>query len=382
MNRLLVYATVGAALVATNAAAKQGLGKARNLQHPALQEVASFDHQVTGVTVARDGRIFVNFPRWTEDAPVSVAELKPDGTLIPFPNNEWNAWRNARRDQITPHDHWVCVQSVVADHKGDLWVLDPGAPAQSLIVAGAPKLVKIDLGTDKVVQTIAFDEAAAPQGSYLNDVRFSPDDKVAYITDSGAKGALLVVDIASGKTRRLLSGDPSTQPEKDVQVKTDGKVLRRTDGRGVEFSADGIALSNDGRCLYWQAIKGKTLYRIDTAVLRDAGLDARALAGKVEKVGENGPADGLLIGRDDVMYISAVEDNAIKVRRNGRVSVLFQDSRLRWPDTFAQGADGMIYITSSRIMDMCWFKPGNKAQLPTKLYRFDPAGFTGDTNMH
>ncbi|HUD33267.1 MAG TPA: hypothetical protein VMR43_09665, partial [Variovorax sp.] len=28
-----------------------------------LQTVARFDHQVTGVTVSRDGRVFVNFPR-------------------------------------------------------------------------------------------------------------------------------------------------------------------------------------------------------------------------------------------------------------------------------------------------------------------------------
>lgn len=105
MNRPLVYATVGAALVATNAAAKQGLGTARNLQHPALQEVVSFDHQVAGLTVARDDQIFVNFSRWTEDVPVSVAELKPDGTLISYPDNEWNAWRNAKRDQLGTQDH-------------------------------------------------------------------------------------------------------------------------------------------------------------------------------------------------------------------------------------------------------------------------------------
>src|ERR1700738_2546694 len=59
-----------------------------------LQAVASFDHQVTGVTVAPDGRIFVNFPRWSEDTPVSVAELMPDGSTKPYPNEEWNAWRN------------------------------------------------------------------------------------------------------------------------------------------------------------------------------------------------------------------------------------------------------------------------------------------------
>ena len=51
-----------------------------------LQLVASFEHQVTGVAVAPDGRIFVNFPRWTEDAPVSVAEVTGDGQVRPYPN--------------------------------------------------------------------------------------------------------------------------------------------------------------------------------------------------------------------------------------------------------------------------------------------------------
>src|SRR3954452_3250780 len=54
-----------------------------------LQPVATFDHQVTGVTVSTDGRIFVNFPRWSEDTPVSVAELMPDGSSRPYPNDEW-----------------------------------------------------------------------------------------------------------------------------------------------------------------------------------------------------------------------------------------------------------------------------------------------------
>src|SRR4051794_7640628 len=55
-----------------------------------LQVVAAFDHQVTGVTVAPDGRIFVNFPRWNEDTPVSVAEVMPDGSTKPYPDAEWN----------------------------------------------------------------------------------------------------------------------------------------------------------------------------------------------------------------------------------------------------------------------------------------------------
>ena len=126
-----------------------------------IELVADFGHQVTGISVSETGRIFVNFPRWTEDTEASVAELT-GGQLKPYPDEAWNAWRNARKDEVTPNDHWVCVQSVVADGRGSLWVLDPAAPAQAHVVDKGPKLVKIDLASDKVAQVIAFDEAAAP----------------------------------------------------------------------------------------------------------------------------------------------------------------------------------------------------------------------------
>jgi sugar lactone lactonase YvrE len=339
-----------------------------------IELVAEFGHQVTGVSVSETGRIFVNFPRWTEDSAVSVAELK-DGDVKPYPDEEWNAWRNAKKDEITPNDHWVCVQSVVADQRGSLWVLDPAAPAQAHVVSKGPKLVRIDLASDKAAQTIAFDEDAAPQGSYLNDVRFSQDGKYAFITDSGVRGALLVVDIAAGKSVRVLDGHPSTQMKKGLIVTADGKELRRPDGRGVEFSADGIELSKDGDYLYWQAIKGDELYRIPTAALIGAGLKGEDVSGQVEQYGINGVNDGLLISRGtDDMYLSSVQDNAIKVRRlsdgpQAEAKVVVQDERLRWPDTFSQGPDGTIYVTTSHIQDSAFFKPDAAPALPTQLWK-------------
>jgi sugar lactone lactonase YvrE len=333
-----------------------------------LQLVASFDHQVTGVTVAPDGRTFVNFPRWTEDAPLSVAELGQSGDLRPYPDAEWNTWRNARRDEVSPSDHWVCVQSVVADKRGNLWVIDPGAPAQSLIVPGAPKLVRIDLASNRVARIYAFDETVAPQGSYLNDVRISPDGRTAYITDSGVRGAIVVVDIESGNARRLLDGDPSTQADKSVTVTADGKPLQQTDGRRVSFSADGIALTPDGRYLYWQAVKGKTLYRIATDALQNAQLGAEQVASRVEAVGIDGPADGLWIDQRGRLYVSSVEHHAVRVRNGDRLTTLVRDRQLVWPDTFSEGPDGTIYVTDSRIPDMSWFQPQNPAALPTRLY--------------
>ncbi|SDV47297.1 L-dopachrome tautomerase-related protein [Chitinasiproducens palmae] len=334
---------------------------------PRLRQIATFDHQVTGVTVASDGRIFVNFPRWTEDAPISVAELTADGDTRPYPDGEWNRWRNAKRDQIDPGNHWVCVQSVVADRQGRLWVLDPGAPAQAFVVPGAPKLVCIDLASDSVQGVHAFGLDIAPQGSYLNDVRISPDGKTAYITDSGTQGAIVVIDLDSGRAKRLLDGHPSTQADKTVTVHADGKPLRRPDGRGVEFSADGIALSPDGAYLYWQAVKGKTLYRVSTAALRDAQPDHARLGEAVETVGENGPADGLHFDASGLLYISSVETHEVKVRDANGVRVLLHEPGLRWPDTFSEGPDGTIYLTDSRIPDMNWFKPGNPDALATRL---------------
>jgi sugar lactone lactonase YvrE len=265
-------------------------------------------------------------------------------------------------------------------------VLDPAAPAMAAVVPEGPKLVEIDLKTNQVARTIAFDPEVAPQGSYLNDVRFSPDGKTAYITDSGASGALVVVDLASGKARRLLDGDPTTQPDKSVTVTYEGRPLRRPDGRGVEFAADGIALSTDGKTLYWQAIKGKTLYAIPTDALTGwmtsavvpATLADRSLASRIETVGENGPADGLIISRHDGrMYVTSPQDDSIKARdlsaKGAALTTVVQDSRLRWPDTFGEGPDGTLYVTTSRIQDSAFYKPDAPAALPTQLWSFKPA---------
>jgi len=362
-------------------------------QQAKLTKVASFGHQVTGVTVSRDGRIFVNFPRWSEDAPVSVAELK-DGKPVPFPDEEWNGYRNARADEVDPKTHFVCVQSVVADGQDRLWVVDAAAPAMAHVVKDGPKLVGIDLKTNRVVKTIPFDTSTVLQASYINDVRIAPDGKTAYLTDSGAEGALIVVDLDSGSAKRVLSGHASTMPDKSVTVQYDGKPLRRPDGRGVEFSADGIALSPDGKTLYWQAIKGKTLYSLPTDALTGWAtasfvpetLSDRTLESKIVTVGENGPADGLLIARKDGrMYVTSPQDNAVKVRdltgKGSGLTTLVQDPQLRWPDTFSEGPDGTIYVTTSHIQDSADYKPGAPISLPTELWaiRSGPGDVTGST---
>src|SRR5258705_8352110 len=53
-----------------------------------LEEAAHFAHQVTGVAVSADGRLFGNFPRWPGDSPISGSEVGPDRTLKPDPDHK------------------------------------------------------------------------------------------------------------------------------------------------------------------------------------------------------------------------------------------------------------------------------------------------------
>ncbi len=340
-----------------------------------IQQVASFDHQVTGVAVSETGRIFVNFPRWSEDAPVSLAELTPDGKLHPYPDEEWNKYRNAA--PLDPASHFVCVQAETADGHGALWVIDPAAPNTEFIIPDGPKLVKIDLASNKVARVYPFDTTVAPQGSYLNDVRLSPDGKTAYITDSGATGALVVVDLVSGKGRRVLDGDASTQVDKSVKVAVEGKELHQPDGRGVQFAADSISISPKGDYLYWQPLTGKTLYRIATTALTDASMSQADLAKKVEKAGDNEPNDGLWTDSSGRLFFTAIQDDAIKTMEpDGKRTTLVADPRLRWPDTFAQGPDGTLYVTNSDITDSPRFHDGTWGTKSFNLWKIVP-GKTG-----
>ena len=347
------------------AAALTGTASAQTLAPTStLEQVAQYEMQGTGVACSRDGRIFICFPRWGHDVPISVAELK-DGQLLPYPNAEWNAWRNAK--PLSPKDHLVCVQSVTVDPQGYLWILDPAAPGLEFIIPNGPKLLKMDLRTNQIVQAIHFGTDAAPQGSYLNDVRVSPDGRWAYLTDSGATGALVVVDLRAGKPTRLLAGDPSTQAQPGVKVVVDGQEMRRPDGRSPQFAADGIALSTDGKTLYWQAAVGNTLYAADTASLQAGQPNVRT-------VGPTIVADGYWIARDRRFYTTSPEDNSVKLRRpDHSLQIVVQDERLLWPDSMAEMPDGSLLVTASQIPTMAiWHDKGSTRTEPYRLFRFRP----------
>ena len=315
-------------------------------------------------------RIFVNFPDWNERAPIQVAEITGTGDLRPYPNGEWQKWSEGKDPSI----YWVCVQSVHMDQLGRLWVLDAAAPGFQGPVAGGAKLVEIDTNLNEVQRIIRFDDRTAPPGTYLNDVRIDPLTDTAFITDSG-RGGLVIVDLSSNSSRRILDRHPLTTADPDRAIVIDGTPFTAPDGSTPQIHSDGIAINPEAREIYFQPITGTRL----TAANIDDLIANGANAGFVTRE-DSHISDGMHY-HDGYIYLSALEMNAITawrlpwpetgaIRRDTLTlrgpEVIARKSNLSWPDSFAI-ANGYLYVTTAQIHTVPPFEPG--AITPPEPYR-------------
>lgn len=322
------------------------------------------------MTVAENGRIFVNFPRWGDDVQFTVGEIR-DGKVVAYPN--------AAINKENPHDPaqgFISVQSVVADGRGRLWVLDTAAPGFAAPKQGGAKLVAIDLRTDKIVKTIVFPSDVILPTTYVNDVRFdfrTGAAGTAYITDSSINGpgGIIVMDLDSGKATRRLSGDRSTSPDPAFIPIVEGEAMmaRGADGRaqGFTVASDGIALSADGQTLYFCALSSRHLFSIPTRMLRDASVTEAQLSTAVQDPGEKGASDGLEADANGAVYAGDYEHNSIRKRGvDGTWQTIAHDPRILWPDTLSVGPDGYLYFTANQLHRQAGFHAGK--DMRTKPY--------------
>ncbi|MDX6613960.1 MAG: hypothetical protein QOD75_3146 [Blastocatellia bacterium] len=322
--------------------------------------------QIAGVAISRTGRIFVNFPRWIDEPTPSVAELAADGSLVPYPNAALNDWDKIPDESV--RDHFVSVQSVVVDDDDALWILDPASPAFLEVVPGGAKLLKVNLGSNEVERTYHFDNESAPPKAYLNDVRFAHGS--AFMSDSGL-GAIVVLDLTTGKVRRLLEDHASTKAEPSVEPIIGGRPWKFADNTTPQVHSDGIAIDPQREHLYYKALVGRTLYRVAISALLDESLSPEALGNLVERVAVIEPTDGLEFDADGNLYLTSLEWNAIKVLRpDGRIEVVARAADFLWPDTITMSNEGDLLFSASQFHLMPAFN-GNedKRTPPYKVFR-------------
>lgn len=297
-----------------------------------LKNVVSFKGiQVTGITITEKGRMFVNFPRWRNGVPFSVAEITKENNHEPYPNKEVNTWENGQ--EVQP-DKFICVQSVVA-HGNKLYVLDTKNPSMKKII-DVPTIFVFDTETDELVKTYPLADSTK-ETSYTNDLRVDDKTGKIYLTDSGAPG-LIVVDLETGENYRVLDNHPFTTAEVS-------HINAGSKGYDGTIHSDGIALDTRNDILYFHALTGYTLYGIPTSQL----INREVKEEQIFRMKTPCP-DGMMMDEKGNLYMGDLEKSAVVYLTPDReeIRTLVQGGDISWPDTFAI-YQGELYFTNSRI---------------------------------
>ena len=269
-----------------------------------------FEDISTGVTVCSEDRVFVSFPRWFKAgraANPSVALLDGKGQMQAFPRS--GSFAQPWEEGVPRENHFVNIQSIFCDHKDRLFVLDTGTP-----FLGASEGAKLILfSPDGELQRVfPFDKDVAPETSYLNDVRVTREGNHAILTDSNL-GGLVVLDLETGESWKVLADHPSTHAE-DIVAKVEGQEVRLGTGDPAKFQSDGLAVLGD--YLFYCAMTSRTLYRIPVKRLVDRESTDDVLSALVERVSSTNMPDGIVAASDEklshgVIFMTGVEGSSI-----------------------------------------------------------------------
>lgn len=326
-----------------------------------LTPVLESDTPIQGVTTSRDGRVFVVFARLDGAEGPRVAEWV-NGQYRPYPDAAWNAWRPG----AAPNNAFVRANALRIGPEGDLWVVDTGSPGIGKpALSGGPKLVQIDLATNKAKRIYRLDELTGER-SFIDDVRFNA--RLAYVTDAG-QPAIIVMDLDRGAGWRVLEGDPSLTARRPLTA--EGQELRGPDGRPVLIHADQIEVSQDGQWLYYQSCSGP-MSRIATRYLDDRNIADSERARHVEPWAQTGSTGGTAIDAAGNIYASDTDKLAIlRIAPDRTVTTLVQDPRLLWVDAMWIDDAGDLWLPAAQLNRLPAFQGGtSRVVQPVRVFKF------------
>jgi sugar lactone lactonase YvrE len=357
---------LGSALLWAGSQIAMGQGKAATPPTqqtvPRLEVIAPLSSPPGNITLTPQGRILISLHQFFAPT-LRVVEITPQGT-VPFPNVAWN---QVSSDRVTL-DTILGLQAANAG----VWLLDNGMRGGT-----TPKLVEWDTTRNQLAKLIYLPAPITVKNSFVNDLAVDLTHQATYIADpaGGDNAALIVVDLTTGMSRRVLQGDRSVIPENldlvidghPVQIKLpDGKLIR------PKIGVNPIALDHQHEWLYYGPMHGTSMYRIKTADLRNPNLTATSLAQRVERYSGKPICDGIAIDPAGNIYLGDLAANAIGViTSDRRYQKLFSDARLSWVDAFSVGNDGYVYTVANQLHRTAFLNAGNnQTKPPFYLFRF------------
>jgi sugar lactone lactonase YvrE len=343
---------------------------------------------VGGITQMPNGQVIIGYHPFYGPPKVQVALLNADRkSTTPYPNAEWQSCKNA--DGTWKSDFNRCVDWVLglhADSNGILWLLDSAKSTDKASGRPAglvPKLVGWDTKKNQLARIIPITGDATLTESQHND--FVVDLKHDVIVDAdeaigensngvGDKAALVVVDLKTGTSRRLLQGHPSVMPVADPIKWDQGQATAGTFKLGV--GVDGIALDARSEWLYFGPLSAYKIYRIRMTDLLDKSLTPAQLGAKVETYADKPFNGGLSIDVSNNLYMTEVGERAIGVipADTRKYYRLVTAPGMVWPDGVTFNSDGYMYTGAAQLTltNVLQADGVGKNRAPYLVYRFRP----------
>ncbi|KUI63130.1 Protein yellow [Cytospora mali] len=342
-----------------------------------VQAALALDTPCNGVSTTPDGRLFVLYARVDGTQAQGLPEVVEwvNGTGVPYPDARWNSYAAGADPAVT----LVHVNSQRVGPDGSLWLVDTGTPGfgAPVILPEGPKLVVVDTVADTVSRVYHMGNVTKSD-SLLDDIRFNWAAGKAYLTDAGV-GALIVLDLETGRAVRLLEGHLSVQAF--TPASGEGKYLRKTGRTGSSPSsfsymyADQLEVSPDARYLYYQPASGG-MSRIETARLDEAFYNSSAasldvLGGHVEPFALTPGTGGTAIDAEGSLYVSDTDRQAVeKVYANGTRATLVRDERLLWVDAMWIDGMGRLWMPAAQLNRGVPFSTSGESGIVKPLYVF------------
>jgi len=326
------------------------------------ETVFSFGPEVPpgNLAIGPDGRMFMSLHGFY-GPPLRVVEVGTDGSVTPYPNADWANAPSGDGPGLNK------VLGLRADRNGILWMLDDASDGR------AGRIVGWNTRTETLHQIVYLAPPVTRSDNFLNDLAVDREHEAIYITDTAtpSTAALIVVDLKTGRARRVLEGSEFTRPE-DIDMVIDGRVVA-LGGAPARVGANPITIDPSNTWVYFAPMSGRSMYRVWTTDLLDDKLGQSELEARVQRYGDKPISDGSTVDGGGNVYITSITDDTIGVvRPNGSYEALFSRDDMSWPDGFAYGPDHQIYVTVNELHRSPVLNGGkNAARGEFKIIRFD-----------
>lgn len=340
---------------------------------PQLEVLAKLDQRPGNVAVALDKRVFVTMHPFDKQR-CKLMEVKPDGKLVPFPNEKISC-EEPGADGMGLYR----PLGIRASLRYALMILDMGTDKVP------PRIMVIGLGDNKVMEIYPIPQELLTPQSFLQDFAIDWTDNTIFIADMGqadltkpAEPAILVIyHNPLQSPRRVLAGHDSVMPPTEP-MQAEGKpvTLKNKDGAEtpLRLGLNPVTIDPQNDWLYYGPMGAGKIYRVSLTKIKNIRLKPAELAASVEVVGDKPPSDGMTVDAEGNIYLTGVNANEIGILRPGKpYETYLKDERLIWPDGFAFGPEGMLYVTVNQLNRAAALNGGTDHGVPPYLVaRFKP----------